>query len=99
MTPRKRALRSVVEGVDAEAFRDRARSLGVLGWVRPSGEVHANVLSLAMVEAAIRSAATGQRLTIARVLEDGYAAALRTETSPDVRDRLASWGGAAARLL
>jgi predicted dehydrogenase len=65
----------------------------------PSGEVHANVLSLAMVEAAIRSAATGERLTIARVLEDGYAAALRTETSPDVRDRLASWGGAAARLL
>jgi predicted dehydrogenase len=65
----------------------------------PSGEVHANVLSLAMVEAAIRSAAAGERLTIARVLEDAYAEALRTEVDPEVRDRLASWGGAAARLL
>jgi len=28
-------------GVDAEAVRDRARALGVMGWVRPTGELHA----------------------------------------------------------
>ncbi len=44
MTPRKRALRATLEGVDAEAFRDKARALGVLGWVRPTGEVHAEGL-------------------------------------------------------
>jgi DNA ligase D-like protein (predicted 3'-phosphoesterase) len=38
---RRRAVRTTVPGVDAEAFRDRARELGVLGWVRPTGEVHA----------------------------------------------------------
>ena len=34
----------------------------------PSTEVHANILSLAMVEAAIRSAETGARVLIADVL-------------------------------
>jgi DNA ligase D-like protein (predicted 3'-phosphoesterase) len=29
------------ERIDAPAFRDRARALGVLGWVRPTGEIHA----------------------------------------------------------
>jgi predicted dehydrogenase len=65
----------------------------------PSGEVHTNVVSLAMVEAAVRSAASGARLTIARVLDDAYAEALRTESDPEVHDRLLSWGAAAARLL
>jgi predicted dehydrogenase len=65
----------------------------------PYGEIHANVLSLAMVEAAVRSAGSGERVTIAGVLEDSYAAALRAEASPDVRERLAAWGGAVARLL
>jgi DNA ligase D-like protein (predicted 3'-phosphoesterase) len=38
----KRAFRAAVEGgIDAEAFAATARSLGVLGWVRPTGEVHA----------------------------------------------------------
>jgi DNA ligase D-like protein (predicted 3'-phosphoesterase) len=37
----KRAVRATVEGVDVEAFAARARSLGVLGWVRPTGEIHA----------------------------------------------------------
>ena len=36
----------------------------------PSTEVHANILSLAMVEAAIRSAETGSRVLIADVLGD-----------------------------
>ena len=57
----------------------------------PSGEVHANVLSLAMVEAATRSADERRRITIAEVLDDAYAAALAAETDDAVRDRLRSW--------
>jgi len=38
----KRALRVVVAGgIDAEAVVAEARQLGVMGWVRPTGEVHA----------------------------------------------------------
>ena len=57
----------------------------------PSGEVHANVLSLAMVEAATRSADLGRRVTIAEVLDAAYATALEDETDDAVRDRLRSW--------
>ena len=39
---RNRALRADAgRGVDAEALAARARELGVMGWVRPTGEVHA----------------------------------------------------------
>lgn len=48
MTPRRRAIRTAVEGVDAEALRDKARSLGVMGWVRPTGELHAEGLADAL---------------------------------------------------
>lgn len=42
MTTRNRALSATVEGgTDAEAVAARARELGVMGWVRPTGEVHA----------------------------------------------------------
>ncbi|WP_053227723.1 acylphosphatase [Solirubrobacter soli] len=38
----KRAARATVDGgVDHEAVAARARELGVLGWVRPTGEIHA----------------------------------------------------------
>ncbi|GAA1284084.1 Gfo/Idh/MocA family oxidoreductase [Pseudonocardia aurantiaca] len=57
----------------------------------PMGEVHENVLSLAMVEAAVRSADTGERVRLDDVLAAAHAEALRTETHPDVRDALASW--------
>lgn len=57
----------------------------------PSGEVHANVLSLAMVEAATRSADEHRRITIAEVLDDAYAAALAAEADDAVRERLRSW--------
>ncbi|MBE2316515.1 hypothetical protein DVA67_011045 [Solirubrobacter sp. CPCC 204708] len=50
MTPRRRAARAQLDGVDAEAFRDRARALGVLGWVRPTGELHAEGLPEALDE-------------------------------------------------
>ena len=44
MAPRKRAVRAAVGDVDAEAVAERARTLGVMGWVRPTGEIHAEGL-------------------------------------------------------
>jgi DNA ligase D-like protein (predicted 3'-phosphoesterase) len=41
-TARPKALRAAAgDGIDAEAVVSRARELGVMGWVRPTGEVHA----------------------------------------------------------
>jgi len=57
----------------------------------PSGEVHSNVLSLAMVEAAVRSAETGQRVRLADVLEDAHAAAVRDERMPALAEVLRGW--------
>jgi predicted dehydrogenase len=64
----------------------------------PSGEVHANVRSLAMVEAAVRSSETGARVRIDDVLEEGYAEALGLARDERVRAALAGWGSAAAGL-
>ncbi|WP_420111262.1 Gfo/Idh/MocA family protein [Pseudactinotalea sp.] len=50
-----------------------------------------NVLSLAMVEAAVESASTGQRVLIDDVLEHAHAAALAAERRDDVRAALAAW--------
>lgn len=69
----------------------------------PSGEAHSNVLSLAMVEAAIRSAEESRRVLIAEVVSDAHAAAADTEKQPEIRAVLESWrsvhdvGGGAAR--
>ncbi|MEV1249051.1 Gfo/Idh/MocA family oxidoreductase [Nonomuraea sp. NPDC049750] len=57
----------------------------------PSGEVHENVMSLAMVEAAVRSATSGRIERLDDVLERAHAQALREETRTDVRDALAGW--------
>jgi predicted dehydrogenase len=57
----------------------------------PSGEVHSNLLSLAMVEAAIRSAVEHRRVTIAEILADGFDQAIRDETDPEILDALHSW--------
>src|SRR5215213_1687474 len=38
---RQQALRAVAGGVDAAAVAAEARELGVMGWVRPTGEIHA----------------------------------------------------------
>ena len=67
----------------------RARAAGES--VIPNGEVHANVLSVAMVEAAVRSAETGQRVALATVVEDAYEQALAAERDAGVRAVLASW--------
>jgi predicted dehydrogenase len=58
---------------------------------RPSGEVHENVMSLAMVEAAVQSAATGRPVRLDQVLERAHAQAVRDEARADVRAVLESW--------
>lgn len=58
----------------------------------PSGEVHENLMSLAMVEAAVRSAASGRIERLDAVLEEAHARALRDETRADVRNALARSG-------
>ncbi|HEY5980103.1 MAG TPA: Gfo/Idh/MocA family oxidoreductase [Microlunatus sp.] len=67
----------------------RARAVGED--LIPNGEVHTNVLSVAMVEAAVRSAETGQRVEVATVVQDAYDQALATERDPRVRGVLAGW--------
>jgi predicted dehydrogenase len=57
----------------------------------PYGEIHRNVMSLAMVEAAVRSAATGRRVRLAELLDEAYAQAARTERRPELRAALARW--------
>jgi predicted dehydrogenase len=57
----------------------------------PYGEVHRNVMSLAMVEGAIRSAQTRQRVVLGDLLDDAYRQALAAEQRPEVAAALASW--------
>jgi len=66
--------------------------------VTPSGDVHSNVHSLAMVEGAVLSAATNRSVDLAAVLQDAYLRALNDEHREDVRAALQSWGSASARL-
>ena len=58
---------------------------------RPMGEVHENVMSLAMVEAAVQSSRAGAPVRLDEVLERAYRAALRDEARADVRAALAAW--------
>ena len=51
----------------------------------PSGSARQNVRSLAMVEAAVRSAESGARVRIDEVLAEAHALAIASETDPDVR--------------
>jgi predicted dehydrogenase len=57
----------------------------------PPGEIHENVMSLAMVEAAVQSAATDRVARLDDVLEQAHAQALRDEVRADVRSALESW--------
>ena len=63
---------------------------GVPSDARPMGECHDNVMSLAMVHAAIASSGTRQRVAVADVMERAHAEALRRSGGP-VRERLAAW--------
>ena len=60
--------------------------------VVPDGQIHSNVHSLAMVEAAVLSAKTGQRVRIDDVLTAAYAQALDAEKNMDVKAVLSGWG-------
>ena len=66
-----------------------------------SGEVHENILSLAMVEAAVISAQQGQRVRIDDVLEDARAEAIAAAVERGdeaVRAALDAWGDAGTHL-
>jgi len=64
--------------------------------VTPQNEVRSNVLSLAMVEAAIRSSDLGgERVVVAELLEDALARAIADEQRYDVAEVLRSWTSAA----
>jgi predicted dehydrogenase len=65
---------------------------------QPSGEIHSNILSLAMVEGAVRSAEQGERILIQTILDDAYAQALAQEARSDVLTMLSSWGAASNGL-
>jgi predicted dehydrogenase len=54
----------------------------------PSGEVHENLRSLAMVEAAIQSSRIGAPVRLADALEQAHRAAVRDELRPEVRAAL-----------
>ncbi len=58
---------------------------------RPAGEVHSNIVSLAMVEAAIASAEQQRRVSIAEILEQAYDEAIRAEPADDLRAVLTAW--------
>jgi predicted dehydrogenase len=57
----------------------------------PYGEAHSNVMSLAMVEGAIRSAQIRQRVALGDLLDDAYHEALAAEQRPELAAGLASW--------
>ena len=57
----------------------------------PSGEVHSNIMSLAMVEGAVRSAQTRQRIVLGELLDDAYRQAVAAEQRPELAATLASW--------
>lgn len=57
----------------------------------PEGEVHSNIMSLLMVEAAVRSAQSGQRVELDALLREAYDLARATEDRPAVREALSSW--------
>jgi predicted dehydrogenase len=59
--------------------------------VTPMGEVHGNVLSLAMVEAAVDSAGRGRPVLIDDVLARAHEQAVREESRADVREVLRGW--------
>ncbi|TDD17359.1 Gfo/Idh/MocA family oxidoreductase [Kribbella turkmenica] len=67
-------------------FVDAVRSSTI-----PQSEVHANVVSVAMVEAAVRSASTGSPVTIADVLEAAYEETLETVRDPALQAALKAW--------
>lgn len=71
---------SLVEFVDA-----------VRSSTTPQSEVHSNVVSIAMVEAAVRSANTGVPVRIADVITGAHTEALATTEDPALHAALKAW--------
>ena len=70
MAPRPRAVRAAAgDGLDAGAVASAARELGVMGWARPTGEVHAEGPPDA-VEALLGS--LGDRVVVERARVEGH---------------------------
>lgn len=65
----------------------------------PMGEVHENLMSLAMVEAAVESARTGATVRLDDVLHRAWETAVRDETRDDVRVALRDGGPPVATVL
>jgi predicted dehydrogenase len=96
-------------GVDAAGVATVAPGEGIAGSLReftaalrtgaePMGRVHENLLSLAMVEAAMLSAREGRRVTLDEILEASLGTALEVERDAEVRTVMAGWGSARAAL-
>ena len=64
----------------------------------PMGRVHRNIMSLAMVEAAVLSASTGSRVSVDALLEDSYREAILAERDPAALEILKSWPSVRAAL-
>lgn len=64
----------------------------------PMGQVHQNIMSLAMVESAVLSASSGKRIMVDALLEESYAQCLTSERNPDVLQILRSWPTVRAAL-
>lgn len=77
-----------LEGLDA-ALEEFLAALD--GGAAPSGEIHRNIWSLAMVEAAIASADSGRRVLLDDVFAAALAEARETASDIDDADALAQW--------
>ncbi len=64
----------------------------------PTGEVHDNVMTLAMVESAVQSADNGLTVEIAELVDQAQRKALATDLRPDLRAAIEGWGHASAHL-
>ena len=99
----ERADGTAVPGTGSEAPEQTSGSLAEFVRVlrhggEPSGEVHRNVLSVAMVDAAIASAEQGRWVQVADLVEQAHRRAAAEERRPEVRAVLESWPSAAARV-
>jgi predicted dehydrogenase len=82
-----------VDGTGPEEFAGALAEFvaALRGGSVPSTAIHRNVMSVAMVDAAIRSAGTGRRTVLADLLDEAYEQALATERRPELRAALAAW--------
>lgn len=64
----------------------------------PHGEIHENLGSAVMVEAAVRSNRTGARVVLGDVLEEALSTAIEAENRDAVCERLRSWASTGTAL-